>query len=92
MEPNKIVQIILSDKLIQKYIYPYHWISGSNTTVYPISVWTESKQIVVQAKPGAWRLRKHLKKIAEANTAMFKNAYFSMSDGSCPDTIIFLYI
>ena len=92
METKEMTQIILSDKLIQKYIYPYHRMSGSSTTVYPVSVWTASKQIEVQVKSGAWRLRKRLKKIVETNPTAFKDAYFCKSDGSCPDTIRFCYI
>lgn len=92
METKEMTQIILSDELIRKYIYPYHWMSGSSTIVCPVSVWTASKQIEVQVKPGAWRLRKRLKKIVETNPRAFKDAYFCKSDGSCPDTIRFYYI
>lgn len=92
METKEMTQIILSDKLIRKYIYPYAWMSGSSTIVYPVSVWTESKQIIVQVKRGAWRLRKRLQKMIEDNKEAFKDAYLSKSDGSCPDTIIFCYI
>lgn len=92
MGTKEMTQIILSDKLIRKYIYPHHWISGSSTIVYPVSVWTVSKQIVVQVKRGAWRLRKCLKRIVESNPEAFKDAYFCKSDGSCPDTVKFCYI
>lgn len=92
METKEMTQIILSDKLIRKYIYLHPWISGSSTIVYPVSVWTASKQIEVQVKRGAWRLRKRIKRIVESNPTAFKRAYFCKSDGSCPDTIIFCYI
>lgn len=89
MTIEEITSIVESDKLIQKYLYPYHWISGSSTTVYPIAVWIESKEIVVQVEKGAWRLRKHLQKMVETNKEAFSDAYFSKSDGSCPDRITF---
>lgn len=92
MKTDEMTQIILSDKLIRKYIYPHHWISGSGTIVYPVSVWTASKQIEVQVKRGAWRLRKRIKRIVKSNPTAFKDAYFCKSDGSCPDTIRFSYI
>lgn len=92
METKEMTQIILSDELIRKYIYPHAWMSGSSTPVYPVSVWTESKQIIVQVKRGARRLRKRLQQMIETNKEVFNNAYFRKSDGSCPDTIIFCYI
>lgn len=92
METKEMTQIILSDELIRKYIYPHPWISGSCTIVCPVSVWTASKQIEVQVKRGAWRLRKRMKRIVESNPTAFKDAYFCKSDGSCPDTIIFYYL
>lgn len=91
MTIEEITKIVQSDKLIQKYLYPHTWMSGSSTTVYPMTVWTASKQIVVQVKSGAWRLRKHLQKIIETNKEAFNDAYICKSDGSCPDRIIFNY-
>lgn len=38
-----IYSIIEKSKFIKKYIYPNHWISGSSTMVYPISIFTMIK-------------------------------------------------
>ena len=40
---KEMVEEIKSDKLIQKYIYKYTWVSGENTQVFPITIYMGKK-------------------------------------------------
>ena len=39
---EKCIEDLKKEKLVQKYLYSYTWLSGSSTNVYPIKVWKES--------------------------------------------------
>lgn len=88
---DQIVEIISQDDLISKYINRNHWISGFSTIVYLITIWTTSKEVVVQVLSGAYRLRHRINRIVLDYPDIFKDGAFCKNDGSCPDTIKFWY-
>ena len=45
---KKVVELIKESNFFKKFGYPYHWISGSSTVVYPITDWVEDREIVIQ--------------------------------------------
>lgn len=50
---NKVTQFIeylKNQKNVKKHLETGCWLSGSSTMVYPITVWEQSKQIVLQWK------------------------------------------
>ena len=87
-EFKKIASEIENDKLIKKYMYKYTWLSGSNTNVYPLTIWIESKQLIIQLNTN----KNLFNKLIERYKNKYKNidyGYFWKSDGSCPSTLTF---
>ena len=91
---NDILCEIQKDKLIQKYICKNCWLSGSNTFVYPLSLFIDKnnkiKQIIIQVNIGKNVFGKLIKRYKDKYNNM-KDGYFSKSDGSCPSTINFIF-
>lgn len=90
---EKILEEIQKDKLINKYLYQYTWLSGSSTKVYPISARYEKnniKEITIQINT-----EKNLfNKLIERYKNNYKNidyGYFWKSDGSCPSQLVFKF-
>lgn len=82
-----IVEVL--DKYGQ-YVYDFTWTSGSVTEVYPIMVWRDYVEFQLNTRD-----KRHFSK-ASLNTIVrnypeLKRAYFSQTDGSCPDTLVFVY-
>ena len=42
---NKFIDDFKKEKLVQKYLCKYTWLSGSSTTVYPITIWKDYIEI-----------------------------------------------
>ena len=90
---EKILKEIQKDKLINKYLYQYTWLSGCNTKVYPISARYEKnkiKEITIQIKTK----KNYFKKLIERYKSKYKNinyGYFAKNDNSCPSELIFKF-
>lgn len=89
---EEIIEELQSDKLIQKYLYKYTWLSGSNTNVSPITIWRNKdesiREIVIQLDND----KNVYNKLIERYKAKYKcidYAYFDRSDGSCPSSLVF---
>ena len=90
---ENIIADIKTTKFYKKWIYPYHWISGSSTIVYPIQIW--AKEITIQlntAKDGSKRGREKaiqsiMKPICEKYADNIKYWWVSDNHGDCPDTL-----
>ena len=84
---EKIVNYLKNQEIIKKHIYPYSWLSGSSTTVAPITVWNTS--VDVQLKTD----RNYFKKFLEKVKVQFKDEIeycgFWKTDGSCPSHLYF---
>ena len=90
---------ILKNGKFKKWIYPYHWLSGSSTYVPPIAFWDDRKEIVIQlskAKDYSKRGRDRaihlaMKPIFEKFGDDIKGWYVSDHHGDCPDTLNILF-
>lgn len=87
---NKAAVIIQSDFLIKRHIYPYTWLSGSSTEVYPITCWVDGGEIVVQLGTNKKDWDKAIQRIIKQSNGLIVKGYFSKKDGSCPNTLTFL--
>ena len=82
---NKFIEDFKKEKLVQKYLYKYTWLSGSSTTVYPITIWKD--YIEIQWSSDKNIFKKFIDRIVNNNADMFTNGLFWKSDGSCPSNI-----
>ena len=89
-----IADIIKDSRFFKRFGYKTHWISGSSTVVYPISIWTERKEAEIQLE---WDLRgAHmavkplLKEISNCGYKV-ERWHIRKSDGSCPHTLNIYY-
>lgn len=90
MSIDELVKEIKKDRMIQKYLYPYTWLSGESTTVYPTTIWEESKQIEFQLNTDKRIFAKFIERVCNKYEEIEKGYYWH-SDGSCPSTITFYY-
>lgn len=84
---ERITNDIIQDKLIQKYLCRYGWISGSSTMVYPIMVWKHD--IVLQVTTDRNVFKGFIDRIMKKYNNVLEWGCFWKSDGSCPSTITF---
>ena len=72
--------------IVQQQLYDITWISGSSTTVYPITVCQSCVEI-------QWKEDNEPKALIDSATALFTDiisyGVFSKTDGSCPSTVHF---
>lgn len=88
---RKFIEELKEEEMVKKNLYKFTWLSGSSTTVYPISIYYESfptSSVVLQ-----WdndnRCTKFVNKIVKKYANILERGYFWKSDGSCPSTITF---
>lgn len=86
---EQIIEIIESDKLIQKYMYKYIWISGSSTQVAPITVWSDGIYIQIHTRKNVFA--KCIGRIVKASDGLLSKGSFVKRDGSCPDILVFYF-
>lgn len=86
---NEIVNAIKSEKVLAKHIYHHHWVSGSSTLVYPITLWSRNVEIQVDTDKNLFN--GCIKRILERFPNLFSNGYFWKSDGSCPSHVTLMY-
>lgn len=99
MEPNsnfnqsniidKATNVILNDSLIKKNLYNYTWIGGSSTKVYPITLWVERGEIVIQLNSKKNKFNKCIERIIKNSNGLIVYGSFNKNDGSCPATLSF---
>jgi len=87
---TKVLEAIIDSNFYKKFAYKHPWLSGSSTYVYPISIWDDRKEIVIQLDGGHYRGRKQsidaiMKKVNKI--LPYKYWYIRKSDGSCPSTL-----
>ena len=81
-----IVEDLKNEPLVKKYLLDHTWLSGSSTTVYPITVSGPGKDVIVQLSTDKNVFNNLLKKYMEKYPVQ---AHFWKSDGSCPSTLNF---
>ena len=85
----KFIEDFKKEKLAQKYLYKYTWLSGSSTTVYPITIYEDSIEIQWESDKNIFG--KFIDRIVNNNADLFSKGFFWKSDGSCPSTITFCF-
>ena len=86
---EKIVEDIKNDKMMQKYLLKYAWVSGSSTIVYPIMIWKHD--ITLQVITDRNVFKSFIERIVDKYSDVIWCGSFWKSDGSCPSTITFYY-
>jgi len=90
---EKILEEIQKDKLINKYLYQYTWLSGSGTKVYPICAKYKNNkinEIIIQINTK----RNYFEKLIERYKGKYNKieyGYFSKTDDSCPSQLVFKF-
>lgn len=79
---DEIVNAIKGDKTLAKHIYKHTWISGSSTTIYPITLWLTD--VCIQLDTDKNLFKKCIERILAKYPNLFKDGYFCKNDGSCP--------
>lgn len=72
---NNIVEEIKNDKMFSKYIKINTWISGCSTTVYPVTVCENSKQIVFQLNTDKRIFNKFIERICKKYDRLKKGVF-----------------
>lgn len=87
---DDFIKEISQDKLLQKYITKYNYLSGCNTIVYSISLWKSSnkQQVIIQIMTTKNIFNKIIKRYMNKYKNI-KNGYFYKNDNSCPNELIF---
>lgn len=86
---NQFITEFQNEKLVTKYLYEHTWLSGSSTTVRPITIW--SREIDVQWKCDKRIFDRFIDRIIAKNSDLFKSGVFWKTDGSCPSRIVFFF-
>ena len=86
---DQIVAAIKNEQVIAKHIDHHHWISGSSTVVYPITLWERS--VCIQLNTNRNYFEKAIKRVLDKNKDLFKGGWFWKSDGSCPSELTLIY-
>lgn len=92
---ENIIADIKTTKFYKKWIYPYHWMSGSSTYVYPIQIWEGRKELEIQlglandcSKRGREKAIQSLMTfINKRYGESIKYWYVGNNHGDCPDTL-----
>ena len=89
-----IIEEIKAEKLIQKHLYKYVWLSGDSTYVYPFMLYQSKdkkpKELTIQLTTN----KNVFNKLIERYKSKYKEidyAYFRKSDGSCPSWLCFIF-
>lgn len=77
------------EPLAKKYLYNQIWVSGCQTTVYPITI--EKRSIRIQWGCDKRIFNKFIQRIVNQHHDIFSDGLFWKSDGSCPSTITFYF-
>ncbi len=88
---DKFIEYLKNQKIVNKNLYKYCWLSGCQTEVHPITVWEQSKRIVLQWNSDRKIFDKFIERVKAENPGFITAGIFRKSDGSCPSTITFWY-
>lgn len=83
---ERFIEELKKEEMLRRNLYKHTWLSGSSTTIYPITIWQD--EVVLQ-----WNSNRPCNKFIEKMVKKFKDiivsGYFQKSDGSCPSRIVF---
>lgn len=89
MTTDEFVSKLEKEPLVKKYMYKHTWLSGSSTTVYPITIWDDLKEIVIQWDSRKNIFNKFIQRMVDESEGLVRLGYFNKKDGTCPATIVF---
>ena len=87
-EQKILIEEILKNNLIQKYILKHTWISGEDTVVYPAQGWINTIEIQISIDENIFD--DCIQEIVKNSNENLLNGKFIKSDGSCPSYIEFV--
>lgn len=85
---NEIVNAIKSEHIITRHIYKHHWISGSSTIVYPITILEDRVNIQLDTDHNVFE--DAISRVLSKHHDLFTEGYFCKGDGSCPSVLRFI--
>ena len=85
----QFIEEFQNEEIVKKNIYGHTWLSGSSTTVRPITIWRND--IEIQWKSNRRVFDKFIKRMVEKYNDLFESGYFWKTDGSCPSRIVFTF-
>lgn len=88
---TQFIEYLKNQDVVKKNLESGCWLSGSSTTVHPITIWEKSKQIVLQWKSDKNVYGKFIERVKKENPGFIVDGKFWKSDGSCLSTITFYY-
>lgn len=75
------------DAVISKHILRQMWISGGSTEVYPMTIWLERGELVIQLATRKNVFTGTVKRLVKESNGLIKGGWFTRNDGSCPSTL-----
>ena len=90
----KIVEELKKEILIQKYIYKYTWLSGSSTTVYPITIYKNNRENTFTITIQIETKKNYFKNLLDKYKNKYKNClygYFNRTDNTCPSELVLVF-
>ena len=84
MDYNKIADRIAKSDFFKKYGNKQHWVSGSSTIVYPITIWKDDGCIEIQLK-NMHGIKAAFNKLVNELGEQVRTHYICKYDGSCPN-------
>lgn len=85
------VSAIFCEEVFDTNLYPFTWLSGSSTEVYPITFWAQYIEVQLKNDELKDEFEKAVERVAKEYPDLFSNAYICENDGSCPMTARFVY-
>lgn len=86
---EELLKALKAEQIINKYMYKDTWLSGSSTTVYPITFWKNEVEIQLNTKKNLFE--KFIDRFVEQHNDLVISGSFCKMDGSCPATLTFYY-
>lgn len=96
LKHEDLIKRIEESKFFKKYGYNGRWLSGSSTSVAPITDWAPNKEIVIQIDPlvshnGMTNSFKSLFNELSKDFAL-DEWHYNKNDGSCPQEYVIYYV
>lgn len=89
IDTKELLAALKAEQIINKYMYKNTWLSGSSTTVYPITFWKNEVEIQLNTKKNLFE--KFIDRFVEQHGDLVISGSFCKMDDSCPATLTFYY-
>lgn len=86
---KELLKALEAEQIINKYMYKGTWLSGSSTTVYPITFWKSNVEIQLNTRKNLFE--KFIDRFVEQHGDLVISGNFCKYDESCPATLTFDY-